>query len=272
MRRGLLLAFVVTLLALAPASLLLAQENPNGTEPCEDAAPAAYQYDCDEPCAPQQQYPEDEAGGCVTPQYQYDSFTADASCSDANNVQAEEGMAGAGDIIQGLPPASVQNVVVEAANSVSKDAPEASRALDTAKPAGSAEKVALAAEAEPVEEPPADSPVAPEEPVADDTTPPPATAPDIAASPTEPAETVETPEAVQPAGGPAEATQRAESTQPTEASEVNVDREGDLEEVEGELAASTADAPGDPYLVSLFALGGITLLIGCGLLVRKIVG
>ena len=272
MRRGLLLASVVALLALAPASPLLAQEYPDETEPCADAAPAAYQYDCDEPCSHEQQYAEDEAGGCVTPQYQYGPCTAGAACSDANDVQAEEDMAGAGDMVQGLPPASVQNVVVDAAKSVSKDAPEASRALDTAKPAGSAEKVALAAETEPVEEPPADSPVAPEEPVADYTTPPPATAPDIAASPTELAETVETPEAVQPAGGPAEATQRAESTQPTEASEVNVDRERDLEEVEGELAASTADAPVDPFLVSLFALGGITLLIGGGLLVRKIVG
>ena len=269
MQRSLLSASVVVLLAFTAWSPALAQETPDKKKYCADPTPTAYQYGCDEPCEPQQQYADDEAAGCVKSQYQYGPCNAGNPCSPYSEAQADNS------IIQGLPPASVQNVVVDAAKSVSEDAPKASRALDTAKPVDSTRNVALAAEGEPVEEPPAYSPAAPKEPIADAvplppaTAPAPATAPDTSAARTEPAEAARTPEeTVQPAGD----VQRTESTERAEAAEVNVDQDRNLEEVDGDLAAFTRNAPVDRFMLSLFALGGSTLLVGGGLLVRKIVG
>ena len=265
MQRGLLSVSVVVLLAFTAWSPALAQETPDEKEYCADPASTAYQYGCDEPCEPQQQYADDEAAGCFKGKYQYGPCNAGELCSPYSEAQADNN-------IQGLPPASVQNVVVDAAKSVSKDAPKASRALDTAKPVDSTRNVALAAEGEPVEEPPAYSPTAPEEPIADAaplppaTTPAPVTAPDTSAARTEPAEAARTSEeTVRSAGA-------AQRTEPTEAAEANVDQDRNLEEVDGDLAASTRNAPVDRFMLSLFALGGSTLLVGGGLLIRKIVG
>lgn len=264
-----MLTAVAALLAFATCSPALAQETtqetPDDKAYCAEPAPTTYQYECDEPqtlgCAPQQQY-DDETGDCTADPYQY-ACTASTPCSadsDAQDSIAEGG-------IQSLPPASVQNVVVSAAKSVSEDATEASRALDTAEPVDSANNVAIAAESEQVEEPPSYpsrvSEEAAEEPLTyppeiseeavGGAAPPPATAP----LPTPPPEPVAAP---------------AETTEITESVEVVTEQKRELEEVNSDPAASYGEAPVDQFVVPLFALGGSVLLIAGGLLVRKIVG
>ena len=289
MRRGLVLAVVTALLAaFAIDSPALAQGTQEAKEYCADSDTTAYQYGCDEPRSPdcaaqesQQQYAEDGTGGCVVDPHQYNVCADDASCSPEQIQSAED----ADSIMEALPPASVQNIVVAAANSVSEDAAEASRALETAEPVDPANNFALAAESEPVAEPMAyPSEEAPEEDFEDGAIPQPsATAPDPATAPAEPAgatQTVELMEATQPTKAteptqPIKATEPAqpiEDTQPTETAEVVTEQERGLKEVYGDSAASDGNASVDQFVVPLFALGGSTLLIGGGLLVRRIVG
>ncbi len=254
MRRGLLLTAVAALVAFATCSPALAQETTQETPGekgyCAEPAPTTYQYECDEPqplgCAPQQQY-DDETDGCTADPYQY-ACTTSTSCnadSEAQNSIADGG-------IQSLPPASVQNVVVSAAKSVFDDAAEASRALDTAEPVDPANNVAIAAESEQGEEPPTSLSGVSEEAVGD-IAPPPATAP-------------------LPAPPPETATAPAKATEVTESVEVVTDQKRELEKVDSDPAASHENEPVDRFVVPLFALGGSTLLIAGGLLVRKLVG
>lgn len=239
-QRGLLLAAVAALLAFATCSPALAQETTQKTRGekkyCTEPAPTAYQYVCDESrtsdCAPQQQY-DDETNSCTIDPYQYGPCAARTPCSTDSQQDS---------VTEALPPASVQNVVVAAAKSVSEDAPEASSALDTAEPVDPANNVALAAEGEPA-----------------------------ADTPTYPPETSE--EAV---GGvtplPKRAAAPAETAEVTESAEAVADQKRELEEVDGDPAAFYGNIPVDQFVIPLFALGVSTLLIGGGLLVRRIVG
>ena len=88
MRRGLLVAVVTALVASAVPSPALAQEAarkiPGEEEYCAGPAATASQYDCEGPqtpeCAPQQQYAEDETGGCVVDPHECGSCAASAPC------------------------------------------------------------------------------------------------------------------------------------------------------------------------------------------------
>ena len=239
------MAAVAALLAFATCSPALAQETTQKTRGekkyCTEPAPTAYQYVCDESrtsdCAPQQQY-DDETNSCTIDPYQYGHCAARTSCSTDSQQDS---------VTEALPPASVQNVVVAAAKSVSEDAPEASSALDTAEPVDPANNVALAAEGEPAADTPTYPPETSEEAVGGVAPPPPATAPDTAAAP-------------------------AQATEVAESAEVVADQERELEKVDGDPAASHGNTPVARFVVPLFALGGSTLLIGGGLLVRRIVG
>ena len=323
MRRGLLVAVVTALVASAVPSPALAQEAarkiPGEEEYCAGPAATASQYDCEGPqtpeCAPQQQYAEDETGGCVVDPDQYGTCTASTPCGSEAHSQINQDDANGSGV---LPPASVQNVVVGAARSVTKDAPKASRALDTAQLEDPADKVALAAEVEPIAEPPANQPPAehppaeppqtpeetveeppaymrkaPEEAVVDGATVPPAAeapystatvqaanegaepskvppaaeAPYSTATPTDTAEAAETTGIAELA----EVTEPAETTEPPEVVDEQEKQRG-LEEADGEPVASYGLAPVDQFMVPLFALGGSTLLVAGGLLVRRIVG
>ena len=292
MRRGLLLAVVTALIASAPSPALAqetVQETPGEEEYCTVPADTAYQYDCEGPqtpeCVPREQYAEDETSGCVAGPDQYGPCTASTPCDSEANDQIVQGDA---DSSGALPPASVQNVVVEVARSVTKDAPEASRALDTAQPKDSADNVALAAEVETVAEPPAeqspaDPPQTPEEPVAEPpayareapqettvesaTTPPAAAVPYSTATPSDIAEAAEPPRIAEPV----EVTEPAEATESAQEVDEQEEERG-LEEADSEPVASYGLASVDQFMVPLFALGGGTLLVGGGLLVRRIVG
>ena len=308
MRRGLIVAAVTTLIASAVPSPASAQEavreTPGEEEHCADPAATAYQYGCEGPqtpdCAPQQQYAEDEIGGCDFGPDQYGPCTASMPCSSESHAQTSQGDADSSGV---LPPASVQNVVIDAARSVTKDAPKASRALDTAQPKAPADNVALAAEVEPVAEPPAEQPPAEppqtlEETVAQPSSDPPqaseetvaqppayareaqqeavvgsAKVPPAAEAPYSTATQADTAEAVETTGIAelAEVTEPAETTEPPEVVDEQEKQRG-LEEADGEPVASYGLAPVDQFMVPLFALGGSTLLVAGGLLVRRIVG
>ena len=318
MRKGLLVAVVTALVASSVPSPALAQEAarkiPGEEEYCAGPAATASQYDCEGPqipeCALQKQYAEDETGGCVVDPDQYGACTASTPCGSEAHSQINQDDADGSGV---LPPASVQNVVVGAARSVTKDAPKASRALDTAQLKDPADKVALAAEVEPIAEPPANQPPAespqtpeetveeppayvrkaPEEAVVDGATVPPGAeasystatvqaanqgaepskVPPVAEAPYSTATPADTAEAAETTGITelAEVTKPAETTEPPEVVDEQEKQRG-LEEADGEPVASYGLAPVDQFMVALSALGGSTLLVAGGLLVRRIVG
>ena len=299
MRRGLVFSAVTTLLAFSLGSPALAQEAQQYKEHCADPAPTAYQYGCHEPrlyeCEPSQQYADDATASPAAEPHEYGECLVDIEDSDvAQQAQEDQAAGGTG----ALPPASVQNVVVDVANSVSEDAPEASRALDAARPAQTGDNVALADEDEPSEtvaeapaqpsealetglaptgevapsEVPAQPYEAPQEVATGETAPPTATAPDAVAAPAEPPTATAPDAAAAPAEPSAEVTQRAEATEPAETTEVVAEQGRRLEEANGELAASDQNVPVDQFVVPLFALGGSVLLVGGGFLVRRMVG